>query len=56
MKTIRDKTWPTVTPLSIKLYGSMQDLKATASFVSLSGLALLFPANEKKIFACKSND
>jgi ribonuclease HI len=40
LKTIRDKTWPTATPLSIKLYGSRQDLEATASFVSMSGLAL----------------
>jgi hypothetical protein len=40
LKALRDKTWPTVTPLSTKLYGSKQDLEATASFVSLSGLAL----------------
>jgi hypothetical protein len=40
LKTLRDKTWPTATPLSIKLYGSKQDLEATASFVSLSGLAV----------------
>jgi hypothetical protein len=39
LKNLQDKTWPTATPLSIKLYGSRQALEATASFV-LSGLAL----------------
>jgi hypothetical protein len=40
LKTLRDETWPTVTFLSTKLYGNKQDLEATASSVSLSGLAL----------------
>jgi hypothetical protein len=39
---------PTVNPMSTKLYGSKQDLEATASFVSLSGLALWHTNDNKK--------
>jgi hypothetical protein len=47
LKDQRDKTWPTVTPLSSKLYGNWQDLEDTASFVSLLGLTL-WRADDKK--------